>query len=76
MVFEVLYQNVRGLRTKSDVFSLNLRTLDVDIVCLTETWLNSDFFWPNTYRMSTNASAEIAIIHCRTHPEEEDAWWQ
>lgn len=43
MALDVLYQNVRGLRTKSDNFSLNLLSSGADIVCITETWLNSDF---------------------------------
>lgn len=43
MALEVLYQNVRGLRTKSDCFSLSLLSLNADVVCTTETWLNSDY---------------------------------
>lgn len=36
-----LYQNVRGLRTKTQAFSSNLLTIDHDIILITETWLNS-----------------------------------
>ena len=38
------YQNVRGLRTKINELKVNLGTIDFDIVCFTETWLNSEFF--------------------------------
>lgn len=49
----IAYQNVRGLRTKSDVFLTSVIANDQDIICLTETWLNnlhftSDYF-PNCY---------------------------
>lgn len=36
----ILYQNVRGLRTKTHVLTASVATLDSDVVCLTETWLN------------------------------------
>lgn len=35
----VYHQNVRGLRSKTDVFFRNLRSCDYDVVTLTETWL-------------------------------------
>lgn len=37
----LFYQNVRGLRSKTDRFYVNALNCDYDIVCLTETWLNS-----------------------------------
>lgn len=40
----IKYQNTRGLRTKVNEFSLNLSLIEADIICLTETWLNSGFF--------------------------------
>lgn len=40
---EICYQNLRGLRTKSSEFYLNLLNISADIICLTETWLNSSF---------------------------------
>lgn len=36
---KVFYQNVRGLRTKTDIFYRNLQLNNYDIICLTETWL-------------------------------------
>lgn len=44
MSIKIFYQNVRGLRTKSDEFYLNLLNIEADIFCLTETWLNSTHF--------------------------------
>lgn len=38
--FDIIYQNVRGLRTKLTEFSNSLATLKSDIFCATETWLN------------------------------------
>lgn len=37
----IYYQNVRGLRSKTNNFRLGLLDSDYDIVALTETWLNS-----------------------------------
>lgn len=34
------YQNVRGLKTKTREFLLNVISRDIDVVVLTETWLN------------------------------------
>lgn len=36
----VYYQNVRGLSTKTREFLLNVISRDLDVVVLTETWLN------------------------------------
>lgn len=38
------YQNVRGLRTKSHAFLSSVIQSDYDFICITETWLTSDFF--------------------------------
>lgn len=35
----VYYQNVRGLRSKTNVFFRNIMLVEFDVVCLTETWL-------------------------------------
>lgn len=43
MSLEIVYQNVRGLRTKINDFNLSLLNCNADIVCVTESWLNSDF---------------------------------
>lgn len=40
--FDITYQNVRGLRTKLSEFSNSLATINSDIFCATETWLNDD----------------------------------
>lgn len=37
-------QNVQGLRTKYNEFSLNICNINSDFICLTETWLHGDFF--------------------------------
>lgn len=36
----VYYQNVRGLKTKTGEFLSNILNRDIDVVVLTETWLN------------------------------------
>ena len=41
---QVYYQNVRGLRTKTEGFFTNLLTEEYDIVALTETWLCDSIF--------------------------------
>jgi hypothetical protein len=38
----IYYQNVRGLRSKTETFSLNLLSSSYDVICLTETWLNEE----------------------------------
>lgn len=37
----IYYQNVRGLKSKSNTFYNNVLTSEYDIYCLTETWLDS-----------------------------------
>lgn len=39
---EIYYQNVRGIRTKTNELLLNLLSCDYDLVVLTETWLRAD----------------------------------
>lgn len=41
---KLLYQNVRGLRTKTNLIYNKLLLLDYDIVLLTETWLYDGIF--------------------------------
>ena len=41
--FTVYYQNVRGLRTKTNDLLLALSHCDYDVIALTETWLNESF---------------------------------
>lgn len=36
----VYYQNVGGMKTKLDEFYCNTTVMDMDIICITETWLN------------------------------------
>lgn len=40
---EIIYQNVRGLRTKGNEFATNFVNSSAQIVCLTETWLSDAF---------------------------------
>lgn len=42
-LFNGYYQNVRGLRTKSQTFFSRVALSDFDFISLTETWLTSDF---------------------------------
>ena len=44
MSLSVLYQNVRGLRTKLNEFKQNLNVNHPDIVFITESWLNDNIF--------------------------------
>lgn len=39
-MFNIYYQNVRGLRTKTNDFYKNVQCCNFDIIILTETWLN------------------------------------
>lgn len=39
----IQYQNLRGLRTKLNKFSKSLESVDADVICVTETWLNDSF---------------------------------
>lgn len=38
------YQNVRGLRTKTHGFYSQVAMSDFDFICITESWLNSNFY--------------------------------
>ena len=40
--FTIYYQNVRGLRTKTNDLLLALNSCDYDIIAFTETWLQND----------------------------------
>lgn len=40
---KIYYQNSRGLRTKSHIFSSNVLLNNYDLIILTETWLTPDF---------------------------------
>lgn len=42
MDISLLYQNVRGLRTKTREFRESLAACDNDIICVTESWLNQN----------------------------------
>lgn len=41
---DIYYQNVRGLRTKTEDFFSNIVCSSFDVIILTETWLNSSIF--------------------------------
>lgn len=47
-MMRILYQNVRGLRTKTTELKLSLTQQNEDVVCLTETWLN-EYFLDNEF---------------------------
>lgn len=51
MTLSIYYQNVRGLRTKTDELLIGLHESEWDIICLTETWLNDGI---NTAELITN----------------------
>lgn len=40
MTLNLIYQNVRGLRSKTHELTMSIDTNDSDIICLTESWLN------------------------------------
>lgn len=44
MAICVIYQNVRGLRAKLQQFKRNVSINNHDIICISETWLNSNIF--------------------------------
>lgn len=53
MAFSIYYQNVRGLRTKTNILLRNVHLSSFDVIVLTETWLldgimNSELF-PSNY---------------------------
>ncbi|KAG7305587.1 hypothetical protein JYU34_009672 [Plutella xylostella] len=43
-MLRVFYQNVRGLRTKTNVFFRSVLNSDYDIICISETWLLDSIF--------------------------------
>jgi len=55
MMSSVVYQNVNGLRTKTDEFYLNILNSGADIICITETNLTSEFcsaeLFPNNFHV-------------------------
>jgi hypothetical protein len=72
--FKILYQNVRGLRTKQTELFDNVCSMDFQIICLTETWLNDVFrsqttVFPNSFTIfrsdrvsSTKSSGGCVLI--------------
>ncbi|KAL0870278.1 hypothetical protein ABMA27_005303 [Loxostege sticticalis] len=40
----IYYQNIRGMRTKTNVILQNIMLCSYDVIVLTETWLNSSIF--------------------------------
>ncbi|XP_055542698.1 uncharacterized protein LOC129728290 [Wyeomyia smithii] len=48
------YQNVRGLRTKIDDFFISVSDAEIDVVILTETWLNDRFHSPQLFGTGYN----------------------
>lgn len=44
MALHVMYQNVRGLRTKLHTFKTNVTAYSFDVIMVTESWLNAGVF--------------------------------
>lgn len=68
-VMRVYYQNVHGLRTKTHTFYENLVASNYDIICLTETWLNSSVFTSKlfgdqytVYRKDQESSSSMGVV--------------
>lgn len=40
MPFSLIYQNVRGLRTKTHSLTTAMTSFDAEVICVTESWLN------------------------------------
>ncbi|XP_058445613.1 uncharacterized protein LOC131426828 [Malaya genurostris] len=53
----VYYQNVRGMRTKTQHFLLSLSSCDYDVIVLTETWLREDI-------LNSELSTNYTIYRC------------
>lgn len=58
---EILYQNVRGLRTKVNEFATNFLNSNAQIFCLTETWLSDAF-----------NSSEFLLSDCVSHRKDRN----
>lgn len=43
-MLKILYQNVRGLKSKTDDFYRNVCCSQFDVIILTETWLNNGIY--------------------------------
>lgn len=58
---QLYYQNTRGLGSKADIFFNNVITTNYDIICITETWLNSSHsssdYFPTNYNVYRNDRA-------------------
>lgn len=58
----IKYQNVRGLRTKMSECYKQIRSLNIDLYCLTETWLNeshpSSLIFPSDYAVHRSDRSE------------------
>ena len=52
-ILSIYYQNTRGLYTKTTTFYKNCSSSDYDVICITETWLNSSInnaeLFPSSY---------------------------
>ena len=60
--FTFYYQNVRGLRTKTNDLLLALSRCEYDVIALTETWLNSDI-------KNSELSNNYSLYRCDRNPQ-------
>jgi hypothetical protein len=70
--FEIFYQNIRSLRTKQTELFDDVISMDFQIICLTETWLNDMCFdhklFPDSftifrsYRVSSSKSRGGGVL--------------
>lgn len=78
MSLEVIYQNVRGLRTKINEFNYSLLASNADLICVTETWLNvySVLRRDRNYALSNSSvggGCLVAYLMVERLPEYENA---
>lgn len=86
----IFYQNVRGLRTKTKTILINVLKQDLDVILLTETWLNDSVFdhelFDSRYivfrrdRSSTNCSklegGGVLVAVLKTHSPIRKLKWE
>jgi hypothetical protein len=64
--FDIYYQNIRGLRIKQLETYKNVCSMDYNIICLTETWLNDLCYdhnlFPDCYTVSCSDRASVRHV--------------
>lgn len=89
--FTIYYQNVRGLRTKTNDFYKNVQCCDFDVIVLTETWLNdgvmSAELFDNRYAVyrrdrgisaysNKNEGGGVSIAVLKKHNSSRVSFWE